>query len=344
MAIVITSFFAKLFSKNPDLIIFYLAGEAIRYLFLGDNSVEFSDEISLNNMGFFKFRVVPALNALILIITFYMRKNSYSNIYILIVFLLYSFFCLAFDARSNGVFFILTAVIYYKRSALVKVNYKKFLPYALAAATTFQVMYSTYVYQVLQGNIGGEHSKTQLLRSGNPYNPLNLLTSGRSEFFVALVAIGEKPFLGHGSWPRDIDGKFNYMVYELHNEENKYDEQMKLIDTELSIPSHSVVLGAWLSAGLLGLFSIVYIMILFVKSFLLIMKNTQYLNSPFIGIVIFFFLNGLWTFLFSPTAAIKSNLPVFIGYIVVLGCHKSFAFNVSKRNFRRINKYEKAIN
>ena len=318
MAIITTTFLTKYFSKSPKFIIIYLLGEMLRFVLWDDNVVNYTEEVSLENMGLFKFRIIPILNSLILILFYYLRLRNFSLKYSILLLLAYALFCLTFDARSNGIFCLLTSIILLNKNSLIKWNYRTIIVAASMFLISCQGLYILYVSQVLQGNIGGEHSRQQLQRTKNPYNPIYLLASGRAETMVAITAISDKPIWGHGSWPPDYTGKYNYMVYKLHDEEEKYDAQMKILEKAQIIPSHSVILGAWVTAGFIGFLAVMYIFVLFVSTFFAILKDKNLNNSPFIHIAIFFFLDGLWTFLFSPLAQIKLTLPLIISIMIVM--------------------------
>jgi hypothetical protein len=244
-----------------------------------------------------------------------------------------------FDARSNGVFFALTTIFLLINKLFYRLSTKNILMYVFGFVLLFQGLYSIYVYQTLEKNIGGDHSRGQLLRSSNPYNPLNLIASGRAEAVAALVAISDKPYIGHGSWPPDKNGKYNHVVYELHDEEENFDTQMSLLKAAPDIPSHSVILGAWVTAGIIGFFSMLCIFIIFVRSFIDVLNKQYITNGNYFPILVFFFLNGSWTFWFSPLSQIKLTLPVFISFIITLSSSTEtklfFKRNLIKENERQ---------
>lgn len=314
MAIVVTSFLMRNFLKSPNIILFYLAGEIVKSFVFGESS----EGMSLEDMGFFKFQVVPIINSCVLIISWFILKKSRKNLNIVVVFfLLYGLFSIAFDARSNGMFWILTGIILLQSRSITRISWKGILPYFFIFLISFQGLYSLYVSSVFSGDIGGSHAKEQFKYVSNPYNPLNLLLIGRSETFVALSAIADEPIFGHGSWAPDKNGKYTFMLYQMHNEEGKFNARFENSEA-LIIPTHSVLMGSWVSSGLLGFIAVVYIFVLAVRRCFGLIRSRVLQRSPIYPIIVYFFFNMIWSFLFSPLPHIKQTLPVMISLVIIL--------------------------
>ncbi len=315
MAIFLFMFLIRYLNERISLIIFFLFGQIVRLIVF--DPIELTGEMTLDNMPFFKFKLVPILSNLILVISWYLLKKRKINKLTLTVFLIiYGLFCMAFDARSAGLFMILTAIIYFNKHIIKRITLKKVLLYTFIFGIIFQGLYSIYVSQVLAGNLGGEHSRGSLLRVENPYNPVNLLISGRAETFVAIQAIIDKPVFGHGSWAPDKNGKYTYMLYIMSDSEDKFIAEYKDAG-KFIIPSHSVLLGAWVTAGLGGFWAILYIFVLFLKRGISLIGDRKIQNSPYILILIYYLLSGGWIFLFSPITHIRYTLPIILAFIFV---------------------------
>jgi O-antigen ligase len=315
MAIFLFMFLIRSLNSNVLLIIFFLCGLIVRLILL--DPIELSGEMTLDNMPFFKFKLVPILSNLILVVSWYLlKKRKINKLTLTVIMIVFGLFCMAFDARSGGLFMILTAIIFFNKNIIKRITLKKVLLYTFIFGIVFQGLYSIYVSQVLAGNLGGEHSRGQLLRVENPYNPVNLLMSGRAETFVAIQAIMDKPIFGHGSWASDKDGKYTYMLYVMSDSEDQfisiYRDAGRLI-----IPSHSVLLGAWVTAGFGGFLAILYIFVLFLKRGISLIGDPKIQNSPYILIVINYLLNGTWIFLFSPITHIRYTLPIMLAFIFI---------------------------
>jgi len=324
MAIIVTVFLARLVLRANQNVIYYLIGSVVSILIFGNVSI---GEIDLAEMGFFKFRLVPALNALLMVGSWYMLKKQPTNrINIVVLFILYGLFNIASDSRSNGIIFIGVALLFYWKHILPRITFKKIAPYAIGFLLLCQGLYSLYVYQVLEGKIGGEHTRNQITRISNPYNPLNLLVTGRAEVYAGIVAASDRPIFGHGSWAIDKDGKYMFLVHQLHSEEEKFLDRLRNNDEVLIIPSHSVLVGAWMTSGIIGFGALVFLFSLFVKCGFNLITSRYIVASPYFPIVLLFFINGFWTFLFSPLSHIRESLPVMVAFILVLHQKKIYHY------------------
>ncbi|MCG2618076.1 hypothetical protein LZZ85_27485 [Terrimonas sp. NA20] len=329
MAIIVTNFLARLLYRAPALIVVYLIGEIIRLALFGEES-----EGGLEDMGFFKFYLVPILNSIVLVLAYYLlskKRESRRLIVGLLVF--YGLFSIAFDARSNGIFWILTGFVLLQMERVKKLTLRKAVPYLVFFIILFQLLYSFYVSSVLSGSIGGDHSKEQFDRLENPYNPLALLASGRAETFVAIEAIRDKPVFGHGSWAPDKDGKYTLLMHKMHGEEEKFLSHLENAEKGLIIPSHSVIIGTWACAGVLGFLAIMYIFVLLVRRFFSLFRQPEFSASPLCPILIYFFFYLVWTFFFSPLPHIKQTLPVMIALVVVL--HRKGEIQFKQKQVKR---------
>lgn len=315
VAIVVLVFTVHVFYRSPSLIKFFLLGQILKILFFSSTDLE---DMNVENLGFLKFKLVPALNNLLLILSiWYLNKYPNKKINIIITFISYGLFCLLNDARSNGLFFILTSMIFYFQNIIIKGNFFKISFFIIGFAVVFQVSYSYYVSKVLSGDLGGNHAYSQLSRLENPYNPVNLLKSGRTETYIAIIAASRRPFLGYGSWAKDPGGEFRRMGAELKGKD-ELKKYMALESGRSLIPSHSVLFGAWIYAGVGGFLSMLYIMILSLKRSFFLIKNKTKDSDPYNLLVILYALMIAWTFLFSPLSHIRQTLPFFIAIIIVL--------------------------
>lgn len=325
MAIIVTNFLSKVLWENSKSIVYYLLGSMATIVFFGADVEEFV----LEEMGFFKFTVAPILNSLLLVLAWYwLRKSVNNRIYIISLFAIYGLFNLVFDYRSNGLIFLMISFFLYKKNILKKIKIGNVVPYIIAIVVVFQGFYIIYVDQVLSGSIGGEHSVEQLRRLDNPYNPINLLMTGRSETIVAMIAVSDKPIFGHGSWAPDPGGKYTLMAYQMHGNEDRFDLKVESGTGQFIIPSHSVLIGIWMTAGVGGFILMVYIIILLYRRAFKLVKAYNFQKNPSFPILLFFITNGAWIFMFSPLPHIKQSLPIIIAFIIV--SHRKAEIEYSK--------------
>jgi hypothetical protein len=216
----------------------------------------------------------------------------------------FSLLCFAMDSRSTGLIFFISAAIIYFLSGNVSISRQKIILFSVIAAILFQICYFFYVRAVLDGEIGGDHSRAQLERLDNPYNPLGLLMTGRAETFAAGAAIADKPIFGHGSWAPDKTLKYYLILLMYHDEEMNLQAAR---ETDHLVPSHSVLLGAWVNWGLGGFIAICYLFWLLMKMGFHIIRNGQEL--ALYPVLVLMTIGLMWTFLFSPFQALRLYIP-----------------------------------
>ena len=299
-------FFIDQLNKNVNSIIYFFAGFAIIHFFTGSS---ITDSELWTNTNYFKARAVEVLNPIILILSFYLYKNKKRRISVLII-LFYSFVCFVMDARSNGLIFLASAYMLSLKIFKTNINKSLLISHFSAFFVIFFGLYIVYVNQVLYNNFGGSNSRSQLNKASNPYNPIEIIYYGRIGLVVAGYAIHEKPFLGHGSWAKDKGGKYAQISADLRG--------AKALDKSI-IPSHSVIIGAWLYMGIFGFIVALYLMLFFMKLFFKLYLNN---NSAYLPIIVILSIEMMWHFLFSPFGTIRTSFPIIISLIIVM--HSQF--------------------
>jgi len=308
----------SMLNKNVKLIIVVLLGLVFRNVFFPNSLAEDSE------MSFFKFYLVPIISNLVLVISYYMINNKRKNLAIYVVVAVGVFFMLM-DSRSAGLTLVLVGFI---------VRFGPQLKKRIVLLPIFIVLiyglYCVYVIKVLNHEFGGEHSYNQLARIENPFNPFTLLMTGRAETFVAIEAISDEFLLGHGTWAKDVTGKYHIMVLTLQNSDTEgaiqrvFDEGIYSV-----IPAHSVILGAGVYNGILALLIVLLIVILFIK----IGFQAINFNSPYIVILVRMIIGIIWTSLFSPINSFKGSLPIFFAIVLVLYINRNKnLFDIGKRH------------
>ncbi|MFV8393006.1 hypothetical protein [Flavobacterium sp. LB2P6] len=327
--IYLTQVLFKTFSALPLIFI----GFGLSVLIFGVDIVK-DHEVSINDMGFFKFRVVPILNNLLFggVLLMNARKKI-SPRAVGYVFIFFGLFCISFDARSNGMFFFFSGFIVINKSIFKRFTLKNMVWILPVFIIVFQSLYSFYVAGVLAGTIKSEQTKTQLARVSDPYNPLHLLAAGRTEIFASLAAIGDNPILGHGSWAKDTGGKYHMIIASLaQGEDNFYYIFEKEGDKDLLIPTHSILTGAWVSGGIFAFFAVLNILYIYLRKAVLLFKINSFRNSLYFPLITFFTLNIIWVFFFSPLQELKSTVPLPLVLIFVL--FEKFSINESQKLHR----------
>tara|TARA_B110000908_G_C10253247_1_gene453559 strand:- start:2413 stop:3315 length:903 start_codon:yes stop_codon:yes gene_type:complete len=273
-------------------------------LFFGDTVLDFAELQS--NSNFFKSRFIIFLNPLILLLAyyFYSRKKIGTTC---LIFIIYGLMCLGLDARSNSVVFLISGALLLIKASGVKLTLLKITVPCLLLLGCFYLGYMFYVDSVLDGDFGGANSQVQLALVSNRYNPFELLYYGRSEF-VTLIAAGlDSPLFGHGSWAKDVDGKYALLTAALIGSD--------VIGEDGFIRAHSIVMGYFAYAGIFGLLSVSF---LFLKLFgfaIKLYKSEYFIAS--LPIITALSIEMLWTFFFSPIGHLRSSFPLFASLIIV---------------------------
>ena len=314
VALAMFTFLFRVFDDAPRIIVAFMVAEIVRMVFFGPVDLDQDTSFMMEDQSFFKFRIAPITNYIVLLITFYTYNKRKDNLTIAI-FILYAFACIGLDYRSNGLFYLFAGLIIRFRNQLINMSLAQKLGLTVFIAIIFQLLYMYYVNKVLSGEYGGRHASSQLEAVENPYNPFSLIVNGRREFFVAIQAITDAPLLGHGSWAEDHGNHYRMMMLK---DEDRDRAQMEAENNSGVIPSHSVLLGSWLYAGIVGFLCMAYLFYLAMKRAFSLIVNRRAVETPYYPIIVLFTLQLLWTFPFSPLQQIRNVLPLLITFIITI--------------------------
>lgn len=282
--------------NEPSTILFFIFMTMIK-------NIIYTDDVVDSDMSYFKFKIAPILTNAMYLLVYYLYQRGEQKL-ALSSMIAFSLVCFAMDSRSTGVIFFIGAAIIYFMNSDVSISRQKIILFSVIAAILFQICYFFYVRAVLDGEIGGEHSREQLQRLDNPYNPLGLLMTGRAETFAAGAAIADKPYFGHGSWAPDHTLKYYVILLAYHDEDMNL-QNAKEIDH--LVPSHSVLMGAWVNWGIGGFLATCYLFWLLMKMGFYIIRNGQEL--ALYPVLVLMTIGLIWTFLFSPFQHLRLYIP-----------------------------------
>ena len=288
------------FDKAPKNIIYFLIFFSISKMLFGE-SVELQ---SFDQDNYFKAKIANFVNPLVIVLAYYLStiKKPLFAIYLL---LFYGLFNIVLDARSNSLAFFISFFLLFIKVKKVKLKKGNVIVLSVLSLITFYGLYAFYVSEVLSGAIGGINAQ-QITMAKNPYNPIELLYYGRAETFIAFDAIAEKPFFGHGSWAKDTTGKYNLILRNILN----------LNDSDSTlIPGHSVILTAWLWAGLTGFLAALWFYVLLIKRYFKIYKLDG--DIAMLTIITPLFIDLVWNFIFSPFGHLRETIPQIAAIIIV---------------------------
>lgn len=156
-------------------------------------------------------------------------------------------------------------------------------------------------------NAGWLGWKQQQKYEAQAHGQLGLVFGGRSQVLVALRAIMESPFIGHGSWAKDWE--YAQMLVDLRNQLGY--RAVRIHELGL-IPSHSHFFGSWVEAGIIGAIFWGWILSLAIRACLRLFNSID----PHTLLLIFIAFQMTWDVLFSPFGATRRLMIPF--YIIVM--------------------------
>jgi hypothetical protein len=138
-------------------------------------------------------------------------------------------------------------------------------------------------------------------------SPGGMLIGGRPEILVSSRAVIDSPILGHGSKPKDP--KYSEMLadFQARYGLSKISPDELEEKTEGAIPSHSFLLGTWVSAGVLGVGFWIYLLSPAGKALI----RLPVLSLPLAPLYAYLLTGLLWDIFFSPFAGIHRVLTAF---------------------------------
>lgn len=312
IAITVVSYFHFIFliyylSKWKKLILVLLLSQIFMRLFsevaVEEQTIE--DVMHGEAAAYLKFYISPIVMLIFLCLSVMLTTKKFP--------LLFSFLgviLVVLGARSSGgMAFVAGLVTYMISHRLVVRNKKRFI---ISLVILCVIAYSCYVYyvnQVLSGAITSGNNR-QLFLCENPYNPLELLMAGRSEMWVGWQAFMDKFWFGHGAWPYDSTGKYQRMMYAMHD-----NLRNMALDLHYMIPSHSVLVGSGMMNGICTFLAMGYILFFFVKRGVLSFIRCE---KAYKLVLVYFVFNLLWTALFSPQSHFRLSMPIAFAIIFVI--------------------------
>lgn len=211
------------------------------------------------------------------------------------------------NARSLGAMTILTALtLYFWRSprfnSYERTRHSLGKKIFLAAGVFVGILGIVNVYKWAAESGYLPEKVTEKYRMGKIKNSgmLGLIAGGRPEILISSRAVADSPFIGHGSWAEDpyyANMRFEAVAKLGLNIDDAFIQES--IDSTSLIPTHSVLMQAWVWAGLLGAVFWVFILAFLFRSTLSAMTRAA-ANQP---LVIFLGISSMWNLLFSPFGA-----------------------------------------
>jgi hypothetical protein len=173
---------------------------------------------------------------------------------------------------------------------------------AVLALPVTYVALTAYAFLAQSGAMGAMAQATYRAQSNSAYGAFGVLLGGRPEIFISTQAIADSPIIGHGSWARDMNYylKFRQLAaLGFDVRESGVTDPDALVSTrglEPEIPSHSILFGSWVWAGVLAAVFWVYVLFLTMRAL-----GTAVLSvDPLAPLIVHASTLFLWDILFSP--------------------------------------------
>ena len=281
-----------LLHKNPLLIRFFYGGLLLGSFFSSPYLLDFSR--GTPEEQFFDLIIAPKIIPLLLLISTYHRWSRGS--FFLLSFVL-GLVALIANARSLGLVILLSSIVY----GVTLLTNKRFSKSVYLASLAVFVGFLGLGYSrfARSGQLG-DVAQSQIQEGVSALSLL--LVIGRPDPLIALVAIKDKPWIGHGS---ESDGqRYIRRTIGVRFLPKKYQDFFGY--EKLKIPSHSVILGAAVESGLFS--TIAWLFVLFYYMYTLL--HVQHCKeSPLYFLVIFACFSSFWNLLFSPFGFVRYDFP-----------------------------------
>tara|TARA_Y100000815_G_C13346872_1_gene502419 strand:+ start:2231 stop:3460 length:1230 start_codon:yes stop_codon:yes gene_type:complete len=307
LAGIIIIFLFESFQKSPLNILSVYLGYGISLLCF----VWFNPRLGILENGISRLLIAPTLTITLLWISF--SKQKFIQKYIWLGSILVGLIVLLIlDSRSRGLIFCATGIIYAIISLFKTPNKLKILN--ILGLGFISILFIGFVFifsseQIFTNN----RTHKQIEKIQNAYNPLEIIKITRPPVYVCVLAIAEKPWIGYGSWPMDKTGEYYDLAVDINKWSPDKTEKLKSRKSKI-IPSHSILFGTWLHAGIIALLSI---FLLFVSTLYCLLQKIVLFsrsNKDFLYISIYFLLQACWGFIFEPVQHLRFSMAIIIAF------------------------------
>lgn len=206
---------------------------------------------------------------------------------------------------------------------------------------TVGMLYSILGYSALGGGLAAGvyfgAAKSGLLSERNyakyelqTTSRLGILLGGRPEALAAALAICDSPLVGRGSWPEDLAG---YRIRSLQMVGYSVPNSLLNSQERSYIPSHSMILGAWVEQGIPGLLFWLFVIFQFYRGFLPAIRFVPEMA----GYICFILAYYAWAFFFSP-AGFRVPLAANLGLMFAVS-RLAHSREITRRSMMRVSGY-----
>ena len=180
---------------------------------------------------------------------------------------------------------------------------RHFFSFILLAVVLLALIKISYSWSARNGILGDVAREKYLHQTRKGSSVINILMSGRMEFFCGLMAAIDKPIIGHGPKAEDKNGYVERYLsrYGTDDDLKNYIGEMELAAKRGQggfrfIPMHSYIVSFWVQYGIFGLILWLYVLYL---AFMYFRKYAPMIPQWY-GYLCLGICNLMWDVLFSP--------------------------------------------
>ena len=219
-----------------------------------------------------KWGVGSSLINLIMII-YFLEKKNFSKVAFFTLSLVVIFLSIKYNARSLLAIYLASIIFYFIFSSWKNIFLEKIKNYAIIFIPVFYILilslgavvYDGYSNLFLSPSLA-EVKKNEMQNQGD----LGVIVGARGEFIASYYAFVDRPWLGHGSYAKDIGGfyqkKRDYVLLK-YNYFRKLPRESEYQATTM-IPGHSMLMDNVIRSGVIALFFWVFLTNYIMKNFI----------------------------------------------------------------------------
>lgn len=237
--------------------------------------------------------------------------------------------------RSSAAIYLLNCLIFtyiawVQRSGARRIQFslKKLVGFGVTLLIASFIIFEAYVFAAYQGWLGEFQLAKLTAQSNTLYgnNLLGLLLSGRTAVFGAILAIGDNPLFGYGSWSgATLTDHFYDAVAFVGTDASELSRLASLGGG--AAPGHSIFFANWMESGILAAIGTGGIGLIAIKEF----AGTIQFESRITPLLVVFSTSFFWAFLFSPLGTMsRMYIGLFLAFYVVSFHSMSHALNRPK--------------